>query len=563
VRPQPCRRSQDDGAAPEPVTTSDLERLLYPSALYRDFLNDFVRVRAFYPRDFRDPAAAVAAARARDYPEARRARTASILTRQAEMWGVLDASRGALARFARHDSVVVVSGQQPALFGGPLYTLYKLLTAVKLAASIEAATGVAAVPVFWIASDDHDFEELRTTYVSDGGADPTPLSYPAEAAPRGVSAARVRFGPAVEALVRSAESVVPPSPFRDPVLSRLRAAYAPGRGFSEAFARFLAPIAAEQGALLFEASDEEAKAAALPIFEREVALGGGSSVAARERGEALEAAGYHAQIARAGNELNLFWHGREREAIRVTDSGSFRLAVSGQELSGSKLLALIRNRPADVSPGVLLRPLMQDHLFPTVAYVGGPAEVAYWAQVYALYPLFDVEPPAVAPRAGATLLEARVARVLERFHLDWGSLAGDPEAAVQAGLRALLPEDFETLFRRERGELETVLGRLKEAVARFDPSLEAAVTTAGNRIEREIEGLEKKLMHVWKRRQEESVLQIRRAHGHLFPRGHLQERTVSLLGYAARYGPPLMERLRASLGEPGSHTLIPLGVSDE
>lgn len=518
---------------------------------------------AFYPRDFRDPAGAVAAARARDYPEARRAKTASILARQAESWGVLDASREALARFARADSVAVVSGQQPGLFGGPLYTLYKLLTAANLARSIEAATGSPVVPVFWIASDDHDFEEVRATFVSDGAADPTPLAYPAEAAPRGVSIARIRFGPAVEALVRSAESVAPPSPFRDAVLARLRAAYAPGRGFSEAFARFLAPLAAEQGVLLFEAADEEAKAAALPVFEREVALGGGSSAAARERGEALARAGYHAQIGRAGNELNLFWHGREREAVRVTDSGALRLAGSGQEMTASKLLALIRNRPADVSPGVLLRPLMQDHLFPTAAYVGGPSEVAYWAQVYALYPLFDVEPPAVAPRAGATLLEARVARVLERYHLDWASLAGDPEAAVQAGLRSLLPEDFGTLFARERSQLEALLGRLQQAVAAFDPSLEAAVTTAGHRIERETEGLEKKLMHVWKRRQEESVQQIRRAHGHLFPRGHLQERTVSYLGYAARYGPALVEKVRASLGPPGSHTLIPLGVSDE
>ncbi len=520
-------------------------------------------MRSFYPRDFRELNELVAAVRARSYPVARRAAVATILARQAEQNGVLEPSRAALAAFGRADSVAVVAGQQPGLFGGPLYTMYKMLTAASLAREIEAATGAPAVPVFWIASDDHDFDEVRTTYMSEGAEEPTPLSYPTEAAPRGVSAARITFGPAVEALVRSAESLLPPSPFREAVLAQLKAAYAPGRGFAEAFARFLAPIAATQGVLLFDASDPEAKTAALPIFEREVALGGGSSVAAKERGEALEKAGYHAQIGRVGNELNLFWHGREREAVRVTDAGAFRLMASGQELSASKLLALIRNRPGDVSPGVLLRPMMQDYLFPTAAYVGGPSEVAYWAQVYALHPLFDLEPPAVAPRAGATLLEPKVARVLDRFGLDWTALAGDAESAVQAALRALLPEDFGTLFERERREMEAVLTRIKQAVTTFDPSLEAAVTTAGHRLEREIEALEKKLMHVWKRRQEESVQQIRRAHGHLFPRGGLQERTLSFLGPYARYGPPLVERLRAALGKPGSHVLIPLGVTEE
>lgn len=503
------------------------------------------------------------AARSRAYPDERRAKVAAILTRQAGQNGVLDASRPALDAFARPGTIVVVAGQQPGLFGGPLYTMYKLLTAASLAREIQTATGVTTVPIFWIASDDHDFDELRTIWIPDGGEEPTALSYPAEAAPRGVSASRIKFGPAVEALVRSAESLVPPSPFREEALARLKSCYAPGRGFSEAFARFMAPIAAEQGVLLLEASDEEAKAVAIPVFEREVALGGGSSAAAKERGEALEKAGYHAQIGRAGNELNLFWHAREREAIRVTDSGAFRLMASGQEVTASKLLAMIRNRPADVSPGVLLRPLMQDFLLPTAVYVGGPAEVAYWAQVYALYPLFDQDPPAVAPRAGATLLEPKVARTLDRFGLEWNALAGDAESAVNAGLKALLPEDFERVFQRERGELESALRRLKESVAAFDPSLEAAITTTGNRVEREIEALEKKLMHVWKRRQEESVQQIRRAHGHLFPHGALQERQAAFFGYYARYGPPLIERLRGSLGKPGSHTLVTLGGPGE
>jgi uncharacterized protein YllA (UPF0747 family) len=223
------------------------------------------------------------------------------------------------------------------------------------------------------------------------------------------------------------------------------------------------------------------------------------------------------------------------------------------------MIQWMRDRPEDVSPGVLLRPLMQDYLFPTAAYVGGPAEIAYWAQVNAVYPLFDAEPPAVAPRAGATLLEPRVAKVLDRFGIAWPSLAGDVEAVIGQALRVLLPDDYPELFAREREVQRKSFERLDERISAFDPSLKSAVSTSAGKAEHESLGLEKKLMQVWKRRQEDSVQQIRKSAGLLFPHGKLQERIHSPVGYAARYGPELMESLGRTLGTPGSHVLVPLG----
>ncbi len=211
---------------------------------------------------------------------------------------------------------------------------------------------------------------------------------------------------------------------------------------------------------------------------------------------------------------------------------------------------------------MLLRPLMQDYLLPTAAYVGGPSEVAYWAQVYALYPLFETRAPAVAPRAGATLLEPKVAKTLERFGIEWTVLAGDVEAVVGGAIRSLLPDDFPETLERERESWQQSFERLETKVVKFDPSLKAAVATAARKVEHAGEGLERKLMQVWKRRQEESVQQIRRARTHLFPEGMLQERVYSPVGYAARYGPGLTVQLAAALGAPGSHVLTPLGGSD-
>ncbi len=539
---------------------SGLEHLLYPSPLYYDFLTEPERVREFYPVDFRDTAAAVRSAASRAYPAERRAAVAAILKCQAAALGSGSAAAASIAKFERPDALAVVAGQQPGLFGGPLYTLYKALTSIRLARRMEEATGRPVVPVFWVASDDHDFDEVRKAWISDGiGSEPTPLEYDADGHPH-ASFARIRLGPQIGPVLAKLEAALGPAPYAVDLLERLRDAYAPGRTWSEAFARFMAGVVGPLGAVVFDPADPEAKRIALPIFEREVELAGRSSTAARERGEALSRRGYHAQIARAGNELNLFWHGGDgREAVRIEADGAFRATTSGRRWTRSDFLDALRARPEDASPGVLLRPVVEDHLLPTAVYVGGPAEVAYWAQVFALYPLFDMAPPAIAPRAGATLLEPKVARVINRFHLPWESLSGDIEVVIREALRSMLPERFRDVFEEERGRWREGFRRIEEQVIAFDPSLKPAVVTAHGRVEREIETLEKKLLHVWKRRQEESVQQIRRARAHLFPHGELQERVCSYVGFAARHGAWLTERLEQSLGDPGAHELVSLG----
>ncbi|HET9941499.1 MAG TPA: bacillithiol biosynthesis cysteine-adding enzyme BshC [Candidatus Eisenbacteria bacterium] len=542
-----------------PVATG-LEHLLYPSPLYYDFLTSPERVREFYPVDYRDGAAAARSAASRSYPAERRAAIASVMKRQASELGAASITAPAIAKFEKKDTLAVVAGQQPGLFGGPLYTVYKALTCVHLARRVEEASGRPTVPIFWVASDDHDFDEVRKAWVTDGlGSDPVLLEY--EAGGPHASFSRIRIGAAIEPALAKLEESLGAAPEAGLVMARLKDAYAPGRTWAEAFARFMAGVVAPLGMIVFDPADAEAKRLALPVFEREVELGGRSAAVARDRGEALVRRGYHAQIARAGNELNLFWHGgAEREAVRVDEDGAFR-AAGGQRWTRQELLDAVRARPEDLSPGVLLRPLVEDYLLPTAAYVGGPSEVAYWAQVFALYPLFEMAPPAIAPRAGATLLEPKVARTLNKFHLSWESLSGDVEVVIREALRAILPEQFRDVFEEERKKWSDGFRKIEEQVLAFDPSLKPAVITAHGRVEREIETLEKKLLHVWKRRQEESVQQIRRARSHLFPHGELQERVACYAGFASRHGAWLTERLMDALQDPGAHELVSLGGS--
>ncbi|HMI31810.1 MAG TPA: bacillithiol biosynthesis cysteine-adding enzyme BshC [Candidatus Limnocylindrales bacterium] len=533
--------------------------MLHPSALYRDFLNAPERVRRFYPVDYRDPAACVRAGETREYPASRRSAVASILRRQAEGWGLLEASRESLERFARPETLVVVAGQQPGLFGGPLYTIYKAITAISFARDLERASGRPVVPIFWIASDDHDFEEARHAFIGDGAVEFTEFTYPLDAAPRGVSLARVPLGAPIQDLIREAGDALASAAHRAEIVDRLQDSYAPGRRWTDAFARLAGAWVAPWGALVFDPADSEAKRLALPVFEREIELGGKSAEAARALGAELTRAGYHPQIARTGQELNLFWHGETREALRLSGDGTLRLAESGRSIAKRELLEKLREHPEDAGPGVLLRPIMQDHLLPTAAYVGGPSEVAYWAQVNALYPLFDMHPPAIVPRGGGTILEPRVGRTLERFGIPWESLAGDVEVAVRDALTRFLPVDFPAMFEKERAGWIESMKRIEGVVTSFDPSLKAAVDTATGKMIHEGQALEKKLMQVWKRRHEETAQKIRRARESLFPRGGLQERTMSVLGYAAEHGPGLLEQLRDKVGEPGRHVLISPG----
>src|SRR5436190_4194392 len=392
------------GAVPAAATglSVDLRRFPWMSRLAADYVYAFEQVAPFYNGNPADPAAwRDAIARAQRHPRQRDA-VVDVIAAQQRRRAAPPTAIAAAEQLRDPQAVAVVTGQQAGLFGGPLYTLLKTITAVRLAARLREEQHVPAVPIFWADGEDHDWEEVRSCTVLDADAGPRAVALPASpgsARPVG----RVTLDGTVEAALAELKAALPSTEFTPGLLEDLARIYRPGIGMSAAFAAWIEALLESLGLVVYESSDIATKPLVAELFAREITMAGASARRAVEAGAALQAAGYHAQVTPAEGRLALFRLTDGREPIRV-EGDTAVIGDTRQPLS--ELAARARTAPQEFSPNVLLRPLVQDTLFPTVAYVGGPGETAYFAQLKEVYAAHGVPMPLVAPRPTVTLLDA-------------------------------------------------------------------------------------------------------------------------------------------------------------
>ena len=400
--------------ATEPGIRLDDRRLPWTGRLIRDYCHAFERLAPYFAGSPSHAASWI------DALESRRRRRpdgaiADLVLRQLENRGAPAAARTAAARLRDADTVAVVTGQQAGLFGGPLFTLHKAITALRLARRLADEHGAAAVPVFWVDAEDHDLEEIRGCHVLDGEQQRVSVSLDIDAPPD-TSAAAVVLDDAIRGVLDSLRAALPPTEFTAEVLDALAASYAPGTRLVDAFARWLDRLLGDHGLVVFDASDPAAKPFVRSLFKREIGNPGRTAQLAADAGAGLTALGYHAQASPAAGAVALFRLDGARQAIRAID-GTF--SSGGRTLAAQALLEDIDNDPARFSPNVLLRPVVQDTLLPTVAYVAGPSELAYLGQLRGIYAAFDVPMPIIYPRASATLVDAATVRFLNRYEVDF------------------------------------------------------------------------------------------------------------------------------------------------
>ncbi len=450
------------------------------------------------------------------------------------------AAISAAERLAAPHAVAIVTGQQAGLFGGPLYTLLKAISAIRLAREVERRYGVPAVAVFWIDAEDHDIDEIRGCGVLDADLALRTLSLPTPTAPAGAPAASVRLGSEIGGVIDALAATLTPTDFTNGLIGDLREAYAPGRGLVEAFAIWLEQRLGHLGLVVFDGADPAAKPLAAPLFERELLNPGVTASLARAAGQRLEAAGFHAQVKTQPGSVGLFLLGHSRRAIR-TDNGHLR--VGRERFSPGELLSRLRGDAACLGPNVLLRPIVQDRLFPTVCYVAGPNELAYLGQLKEVYEHFGIPMPLMAPRLSAALVDAAVIKFVRRYDIAVESLHAQDEAVLNRLLSDQLPDTVDEAMQATDAAIRERMQALAATVSGVDPTLAGAAASTLDRMERELGNLRNKVVQAAKRRNQTLRRQFARAQTQLFPHGAPQERVVGAVYFLNRYGPALIDRL--------------------
>jgi len=460
----------------------------------------------------------------------------------------------------RQGANVVVTGQQVGLLGGPLYTPHKAATAIALAGEATKA-GHTHVPIFWLASEDHDFEEVNHTTLP-SRRELHRLTY-ASAPKAAVPVGGVVLDKAITPIIDQAWELVGYSD----AMEWLAAAYRPGQTLAGAFAEFYRSVFATHGLLVLDAAGRDAHRLGASVLQAAIERADELHDALMERNREIQAAGYHAQVAVAANGSLLFLIDAETGARQALKRMPATAAEPGgvwqagrQTYSTDELLGILASEPERISPSALLRPLFQDQILPTSAYIGGPAEIAYFAQSAVLYERILGRLTPVLPRLSATLVEPAIAELLDRHELSLGDVLGNTEESLAQRLAArAMPIQGKKLLSNAGNALDGELTALTEYLGSLDEGLGRSAQVSASKMRYQMNRLRRMAANFELQKEASLGRHAQAIAQSLHPHGGLQERLIGAPYFLARYGEPLVEKLilEASDGCPG-HKLIRL-----
>ena len=523
------------------------------SRLFRDYCERYDRLDDFFAGDYRNVEVRKQAAERAAGIERDRDTLVDVLLDQNEQWKLDTAVRANIEKLLDPDSVAVVTGQQVGLFTGPLYTILKAITTVQMAGQLAEETGRPVVPVFWLGGEDHDYEEIASTCLLYRN-DVVKLEYPR---PESVGpVGRLRLDNHIIELVEKMNEVLPPSEFKDDLMQMVANAYREDRRFSDAFATMIANLFEGTGLVLIDSDDSRLKRLSLPLFRREIEDPDRLSEGIRRTSKTLRD-DYHEQVqARSANLFLL--EDTARHPLEAVDS-QFQIRDGSRAFSKDDLLNMLERDPAQFSPNVVMRPLMQDLLLPTAMYVGGPGEISYFAQYRSAYEWAQLPMPLIYPRASATLVEAKVAKVLAKYDLSVSDFEEDLDQVFQRVVVASMEVDVDSLFKDAGRHVHEAVNVLKPEVEKVDKTLVKSAESTRSALMAELMSFKSRVVRAEKRSQDEVREQLEKANVNLYPDGKLQERALSILYFLNKYGLSLIGDLQVALSsDTTEHQIVEL-----
>ena len=546
-------------------------RLPHQPKLFLQYLDNFSRVDKFYAHP-PEMSAVARVARKLDFPFARSKEVAAILRAQNVAFGAGQRTIENLDALEK-GAVAIVSGQQVGLFSGPAYSFYKALTAVQLASEL-THSGIPAVPVFWMATEDHDIDEVRhVSWFQDGRL--IRFEVPVPTSPdTGRPVGKILLGPQIEEQSHEAADLLTRQ--GSVLLAQiLRESYKAKETYGSAFGKLFAKLFASQGLILLDPLDPALHRVAVPLYQRAIEERDVLNEKLLHRGKELDAAGFAAQVKVTTKSTLLFHMGNAadgsdevdsdnaernapRQALVVNNGGKFQ--AGPKSWNKDELLAAIQVAPENFSPSALFRSVVQDYLLPTVAYIGGAAEISYFAQSQVVYEQLLRRMPVILPRPGFTLVDTKAAKLLRMYKLKVEDIWAGSQEVRRRMERVAVPPAISKDFEHNQKQLTRMLDQLKDQIEKLDPTLKGAIETARKKIEYQVDKLRRKTGRAQDRKtglldsHENFLEQL------LYPHKTLQSRELCLLPFLARWGPGGLSELQkmCSSKKLGQHCIVQL-----
>lgn len=515
--------------------------------IFLDYLYEFEKVEKYFHKNFRDVEEYPAfLSELSNYNRPHREAVNNIIKRQYEHQTISKQTEVNLELMSSNKTFAVVTGQQLGIFGGPLYTFYKTITAIKLCKSLkEKFEGYNFVPVFWLEGDDHDLDEVSYLNIIDKANELAVIKYgePLEEGTNKGSVGLIKLTEEIQKFIKQFSEQTRESDFKVEMMNLLSSSYKEGLTFNQAFRNLIFEIFDEYGLILFNPQDVEVKKLLKDIYKSELVNFREHTDVLVEKSAELEEE-YHAQV--KVKPINLFASEKDGRFLIEPVEENYRLKSKRKTLTKEEILEWLERAPEDFSPNVLLRPICQDYLLPTAFYIAGPGEISYFAQVTPLYGFYKVPQPYIYPRGSATIVEKSITNVLEKYNLKYTDLFFDEKELIEKVLESLSEANIDDDISEAKKLIEEKVAQLRESFVQIDQTLGDVTDKSLERINQTLDQLMQKAKKAEERNHETAIRQLTRARNLFYPNNNLQERELNFTYIVNKYG---MEMLKWVLEE--------------